>query len=142
MRGVFGKHLIRGPDQDVRVLGLEHEILIELFHDVIKARDGCAAFVARLDPDRASHCLMRRRTPYAEMMAFSRSCGASGILVHQNRAQFVAMCEVAHAAINPFNVRSFITSQELAAIRSTATLPSVRQCCTVRRRGMSGNKRK
>jgi hypothetical protein len=36
----------------VRVLGLEHEILIELFHDVIKARDGCAAFVARLGPDR------------------------------------------------------------------------------------------
>jgi hypothetical protein len=52
MRRVCGKHLIRGPDQDVRVLGLEHEISIELFHDVIKARDGCAAFVARLDPDR------------------------------------------------------------------------------------------
>ena len=31
MRRVFGKHLIRGPDQDARVLGLEHEILIELF---------------------------------------------------------------------------------------------------------------
>jgi hypothetical protein len=45
MRRVFGKHLIRGPDQDVRVLGLEHEILIELFHDVIKARDGCAALL-------------------------------------------------------------------------------------------------
>jgi hypothetical protein len=29
-------HLIRGLDQDVRVLGLEHEIWIELFHDVIK----------------------------------------------------------------------------------------------------------
>jgi hypothetical protein len=36
----------------VRVLGLEHEILIELFHDVIKTSDGCAAIVARLDPDR------------------------------------------------------------------------------------------
>jgi hypothetical protein len=36
MRRVLGKHLIRGPDQDVRVLGLEHEILIELFHDAIK----------------------------------------------------------------------------------------------------------
>jgi hypothetical protein len=36
----------------VRVLGLEHEVRIELFHDVIKARDGRAAFVARLDPDR------------------------------------------------------------------------------------------
>ena len=52
MHRVFGKHLIRGPDQDVRVFGLEHEILIELFHDVIKARDGCVAFVARLDPFR------------------------------------------------------------------------------------------
>jgi hypothetical protein len=52
MRRVFGKHLIRGPDQDVRVLGLEHEILIELSDDVIKADDGCAAFVTRLDPDR------------------------------------------------------------------------------------------
>ena len=52
MRRVFGKHLIRGPDQDVRVLGLEHEIRIELFHDVIRARDGRAAFVARPDPDR------------------------------------------------------------------------------------------
>jgi hypothetical protein len=52
MRRVFGKHLIRGLDQDVRVLGLEREIWIELFHDVINARDGRAAFVARLDPDR------------------------------------------------------------------------------------------
>jgi hypothetical protein len=32
--------------------GLEHEIWIELFHDVIKACDGRAVFVARLDPDR------------------------------------------------------------------------------------------
>jgi hypothetical protein len=30
---------------------------------------------------------------------------SSGIVVHQNRAKFVAMCEVAHAAINPFIVR-------------------------------------
>ena len=52
MRRVFGKHLIRGLDQDVCVLGHEHEIWIELLHDVIKARDGRAAFVARLDPDR------------------------------------------------------------------------------------------
>jgi hypothetical protein len=52
MRRVFGKHLIRGPDQDMRVLGLEHEVRIELFHDAIKARDGRVAFVARLDPDR------------------------------------------------------------------------------------------
>jgi len=34
MRRVFCKHLIRGLD--VRVLGLEHEIWIELFHYVIK----------------------------------------------------------------------------------------------------------
>jgi hypothetical protein len=26
MRRVFGKHLIRGPDQDMRVLGLEDDI--------------------------------------------------------------------------------------------------------------------
>jgi hypothetical protein len=32
MRRVSGKHLIRDPDQDERVLGLEYEILIELFH--------------------------------------------------------------------------------------------------------------
>jgi hypothetical protein len=59
MRRVFGKHLIRGPDQEVRFLGLEHEILIELFHDVIKTRDGCAAFVARLDPDRVKERQLR-----------------------------------------------------------------------------------
>jgi hypothetical protein len=45
MRGVFGKHLIRCLDQDVRVLRLEHEVRIELFHDVLKARDGRAGFV-------------------------------------------------------------------------------------------------
>ena len=44
MRRVFGKHLIRGLDQDVRVLGLEHEIWIELFHDVIKPAMAARAF--------------------------------------------------------------------------------------------------
>jgi hypothetical protein len=29
---------------------------------------------------------------------------SSGIFLHQNRAQVVAVCEVAHGAINPFNV--------------------------------------
>ena len=48
MCDVLGKHLIRCLDQDVYVLGLEHEIRIKPFHHVIKARDGRAAFVARL----------------------------------------------------------------------------------------------
>jgi hypothetical protein len=136
--------------------------------DLVQTSSGWTGPTSTVVPSR----VIRRRPLYAEMVASAalvefdrsdlckgtRSCliisvpgGAvtkcasgvsSGILVHQNRAQFVAKCEVAHAAINPFSVRSFITSQALAAIRSTAALPSVRQCCTVRRRGMSGNKRK
>jgi hypothetical protein len=43
---LFGKDLISGLDQDVHVLGLEYDIWIEPFDDVIKARDGHAAFVA------------------------------------------------------------------------------------------------
>jgi hypothetical protein len=67
------KRLIRGPDQDVRVLGPEHEILIELFHDVIKARDGCAASVARLDPDRVKERQLQYAIFRQEWATFSLS---------------------------------------------------------------------
>jgi hypothetical protein len=73
LRRLFGKHLIRGLDQDVRVLGLEHDIWIELFHDVIKARDGRGAFIARLDPDPSEGmAASRRHLPQREGRPFSR----------------------------------------------------------------------
>jgi hypothetical protein len=42
---------------------MKYEISIELFHDLIKASDGRAAFVARLDPDRVKMESLRRRKP-------------------------------------------------------------------------------
>jgi hypothetical protein len=68
----IGKHLIRCLEQDVYVLGLEHEIRIKPFHHVIKARDGRAAFVARLDPDREGTAAPRRHLPQRAARSFRR----------------------------------------------------------------------